>query len=116
MSNHQCRAIYMALLKKRVNGKLKMGTTKTVANEFSVSMRTVQRIWKKAKETSNGVIDVSHHKTKNYDRKRVQIDLQQLKNVPLSKRTTVRSTAYAIKVAKSTMFSCFKHGGKFRTH
>ncbi|XP_074352653.1 uncharacterized protein LOC141691797 [Apium graveolens] len=110
------RAIYIALLKKSVNGKLKWGTTKAVANEFSVTMRTVQRIWKRAKETSNGVVNVSHLKTKNCGRKRVQIDLQQLKSIPLSKRTTLRSTAYAIKVAKLTLFRCLKRGGKIRRH
>nr|XP_017233213.1 PREDICTED: uncharacterized protein LOC108207264 [Daucus carota subsp. sativus] len=80
------------------------GTTKAVANEFSVTMRTVQRIWKRARETSiNGMVDVSHLKAKNCGRKRVQVDLEQLKTVPLSKRTTIRSTAYAIKVSKSTL-------------
>ncbi|KAL8107287.1 hypothetical protein AgCh_023913 [Apium graveolens] len=116
LSNDDRRAIYIALLKKSVNGKLKWGTTKAVANEFSVTMRTVQRIWKRAKETSNGVVNVSHLKIKNCGRKRVQIDLQQLKSIPLSKLTTLRSTAYAIKVAKSTLFRCLKRGGKIRRH
>nr|XP_017221385.1 PREDICTED: uncharacterized protein LOC108198123 [Daucus carota subsp. sativus] len=74
-------------------------------------MRTVQRIWKRARETSiNGMVDVSHLKAKNCGRKRVQVDLEQLKTVPLSKRTTIRSTAYAIKVSKSTLHRCFKDG------
>lgn len=38
LSNDEHRAIYMALLKKSVNAKLKWGSTKAVANVFSVTM------------------------------------------------------------------------------
>lgn len=49
--------------KESVNGKIKWGTTKVVAEEFSISMRTVQCIWKRVKSTSiNGVVDISHCK------------------------------------------------------
>lgn len=66
LSNDQRHAIYLALLKRSVNGRLKRGTTKAVAVEFTVNIRSVERIWKRAKETSSqGQVDVSHLKTKN---------------------------------------------------
>ena len=46
LSNDERRAIYESLLLKNVDGKLKQGVTKMVASQFSVSMLTIQRIWK----------------------------------------------------------------------
>jgi len=61
--------MYHELLRKSVDGKLPREVTKAVASSFSVSMRTVQRIWKRAKESE--AHDVSHRKTKNYGGKRI---------------------------------------------
>lgn len=60
-SNEKRRAIYHTLLEKSDNGKLKKGVTNMVASSFSISMRTVQRIWKQAKDFG----DVNHRKTGN---------------------------------------------------
>ena len=46
LSNDERRVICESLLLKSVDGKLKQGVTKIVASQFSVSMRTIQRIWK----------------------------------------------------------------------
>ncbi|CAN6225573.1 unnamed protein product, partial [Urochloa humidicola] len=43
------RAIFEALLGRAKNGNLKAGETKEVSIQFSVPIRTVQRIWKKGK-------------------------------------------------------------------
>ena len=53
LSNDKRHAIYLAMLKRSVNGKIKHGITKGVAAEFGVPVRAVQRIWKRAKETSS---------------------------------------------------------------
>ena len=91
-SNEQRMAIYTALLKRSVNGKLRRNMTQEVASIFSVSLRTVQRIWKRGKNTPNGaIVDVSHKKTKNCGRKRVEIDLNRIVDIPLRRRTTLRS-------------------------
>jgi len=63
LSNEIRRAIYESLLEKSTKGRLKKGVTKSVATQFSVSMRTVQRIWKRGKE-SGACADVSHRMKK----------------------------------------------------
>ncbi|WOG98144.1 hypothetical protein DCAR_0417485 [Daucus carota subsp. sativus] len=113
LSNDQRKDIYIALLRRSVNGKLKRDTTKSVAALFSVSMSTVQRIWKRSKENSGG--DVSHRRTNNCGRKRIQIDLDAFRSIPLQQRTTVRSTANALKISSSTLHRALETG-KIRRH
>jgi hypothetical protein len=63
ISNAERRTIYEALLEKSVDGKLKRGVTKLVASQFSVHLRSVQRIWKLA--DNKGVhVDVSSKKSR----------------------------------------------------
>ena len=84
LSNEQRWAIYTTLLEKNVNRKLKRTTTNEVATLFSVSLLTIQRIWKRAKDTPHGTnVNVSHKKTKNCGSKRVQVDLNKFIDVPL---------------------------------
>ncbi|WOH11131.1 hypothetical protein DCAR_0830610 [Daucus carota subsp. sativus] len=72
MTNSERQAVYAALLKASVNGKLKKYSTKKVATKFEVPLRTVQRIWKRAKENvGNDFADVSHRWIKNCGRKRI---------------------------------------------
>lgn len=103
--------IYAALLERSVNGKLKRKTTKEVSALYSVPIRTVQRIWKRAKDTTNGTInDVCHRKTNNCGRKRIEIDLSRIKDIPLSQRSTVRSLGQALSVNHATIHKLFKEG------
>lgn len=116
LSNEERNGVFLALLEKSVNGKIDRVTTKNIASKFSVSIRVSQRIWKQVKDTPvNGKVDVSHRKTKNCGRKRVTIDLEQFRNVPLSRRTTLRSLSYATKVSKTTLIR-HKNSGTFRRH
>ncbi|KAK1360341.1 hypothetical protein POM88_044815 [Heracleum sosnowskyi] len=116
LTNTQRQTIYMSLLEKSLNGKLKKGTTKAVALLFSVSMTTVQRIWRRAKESSNiEGVDVSHRRTKNCGRKRVQFNSEQFKNIPLSRRTSLRSIACAMNVSQTTL-SRWKKRGDIKRH
>lgn len=103
--------MYLALLEKSANGKIGRMVTKTIASRFSVSIRVIQRIWKQAKNTAmNGKVDVSHRKTKKCGRKSVSIDMEQFRNVPLCKRTTLRSLSFAIKIGKTTLVRHLKLG------
>lgn len=108
LSNEQRWAIYTALLEKNVNDKLKRTTTNEVATLFLVSLRTVR---KRAKDTPHGTnVNVSHKKTKNYGRKRDQVDLNKIIDVPLHKRTTLRSLASALNMNHNTLFKLLKEG------
>jgi hypothetical protein len=88
------------------NGRLKKGTYKSVASLYSVSISAIKRIWMRFKETG----DVSHKKTKNCGRKRVQIDRDQFRRIPFSKRSTLRDLESELKVSKSSLHRSQKHG------
>ncbi|MCH99189.1 mariner transposase [Trifolium medium] len=64
-------------------------------------MRTVQRIWKLA--DNKGVhADVSSKKV-NCGRKRVQVDFDRMRDIPLKKRTTVRDLSTELNVSLGTL-------------
>lgn len=91
-------------MSRSVNGKLKKKSTREVASLFSTNLRTVQRIWKLAKKNvKDEVSDVSHSRTKNCGRKRIQVDMEQFKSIPLAQRITVRDAASAVKVSTSVI-------------
>ncbi|XP_028193314.1 uncharacterized protein LOC114378929 [Glycine soja] len=108
LSNEERITIYQLLLQKSVDGKLPQGVKESVASSFSVCRKTIDRIWKRAKESETH--DVSHKKTKNSGRKRVEIDLSQLREIPLSQRTTVRTLAVAMKTNTSAMYRLIQSG------
>ena len=108
LSNEERTTIYHQLLQKSVDGKLRRGITNVVASSFSVSRRTIQRIWKRAKESE--IHDVSHRKTKNYGRKRIQIDPNQISQIPLRQRTNIRSLSFAMKTNPTSVFRLLKSG------
>jgi hypothetical protein len=54
--------------------------------------------------------DVSHKKTKNCGRKRVQIDRDQFRRIPFSKRSNLRDLESQLKVSKSSLHRSQKRG------
>ncbi|XP_015165532.1 uncharacterized protein [Solanum tuberosum] len=101
LSNDKRIALYEMLLAKSVNGKLGQGVRKMVASHFSVSLRTVYRIWKQSGYGTQN--DVSRRKAKNCGRKRIEIDMNRFREIPLRKRTTLRTLACSLDVNKSTL-------------
>jgi hypothetical protein len=79
-----------------------------VASSNSVPVRTVQRIWKRAKEGATR--NVCHRKTKNCGRKRISIDENHIREIPLSQRTSIRSLADALKINPTSVFRFIKSG------
>ncbi|EEE52153.1 hypothetical protein OsJ_33993 [Oryza sativa Japonica Group] len=112
LTNPQRRAIYELLLTKSLDGYLEKGSTRVVAEVFNVSIRTVQRIWKRAQLCiAHGVqINVDSRKRYNCGRKKVEIDLSVVAAIPLRQRSTIRSLADALGVPKSTLHRLFKEG------
>ncbi|KAL4555565.1 hypothetical protein LXL04_038188 [Taraxacum kok-saghyz] len=108
----QRRAIYEALLQASDSGELEKGAISTVASHFSVSKRTVSRIWHQAKsQTDHGLpVDLSSNLAMVVGRKRVQVDLNQVLDIPLRRRTNIRSLANCLNVSKSTMYRRIKEG------
>ena len=107
-NNEERAAIYSALLQNSVDGKLHKGDTVMVASQFSVSVRTVEHIWKRGKESE--MHDVSQRKAKTCGRKRIQIDLGQFREIPLRKRTTIRSLACALNRNPTSVFRLLRSG------
>ncbi|CAI8619181.1 unnamed protein product [Vicia faba] len=108
LSNEERMSIYHELLQKSVDGQLRKGATNEVASSNSVPIRTVQRIWKRAKESETR--DVSHRKIKNCGRKRISIDENQIRELPFSQRTNIRSLAFGLKTNPTSVFRLIKSG------
>jgi hypothetical protein len=71
-------AIYCMLLERCVDGRLGKNVTKEVSEISKIPLRTVQDIWKKAKE-KGGVEGILSKKPKNCGRKRIDFDPEALK-------------------------------------
>ncbi|KAK4727991.1 hypothetical protein R3W88_032908 [Solanum pinnatisectum] len=113
LNNDERRALYEMLLRKSINGKLKKTDQRVVASQFLVSLLTVQRIWE---QSGHGLYDdVSHHKTKNCVRKRIEMDYNLFREIPLHKRMNLRSLAWSMNMTKSTLARRLK-SGDFRRH
>lgn len=80
------------------DGKLKNDTTREVSEWFLLSIRTVQRIWKQAKETSNGegVNVCQKKKTGRCGRKKIPLDLNQVMVILFHKRATLQSLSMGL--------------------
>ena len=90
---------------------MKRDTTTYVSSLFLVPLRTVQRIWKRGKDTLSGTnVDPSNRRAKWCGRKRCEIDLSRIADVPLNRRTTLRSLAGALNVNHATLHARLKEG------
>ncbi|XP_018461805.1 uncharacterized protein LOC108832853 [Raphanus sativus] len=111
MTNGERWEIYHALLARSINGKLKEYHTTEVSNLFSVPLQTVQKIWRRAKNTPNGeAVDVSHKRKGNCGRKKTHVDLSRIVDVPLCRRKTLRSLTASLDVSCTSLFRCLKDG------
>ncbi|GAA0172515.1 hypothetical protein LIER_26325 [Lithospermum erythrorhizon] len=96
-------------VQKSVNKVLKKRHTNEVSDLLKLPLKTVQRIWKQHKDTPLGRrVDVSQKKTKNCGRKRIEIDINIIQQIPLSKHTTIRSITVALGVQHSKVFRLLK--------
>lgn len=117
MTNYERQAIYESLLEESLNGELKKGSIVTLARKYGVSNRTISRIWHQARlQILNGsMVDVSSKKQLVVGRKRVQIDITQVSQIPLRRRTNIRTLAKSINVPKSVVHRRIKEG-ELRPH
>lgn len=110
MNMKEGRVLYDLLIQKSVNGKLEKGVIKEVASQCFVSTKTMGRFWKKIKENDMHDDVISHKRMETCDRKRVQIDLAKLCDIPLNQRTNLRTLSFAMNVDKSTLSRHLKVG------
>ncbi|MEN9567564.1 MAG: hypothetical protein RLZZ69_2760 [Cyanobacteriota bacterium] len=118
LTNDERQAVYEMVLSKSVHGKPAKGSFTDTAAHFKVHPLTVSRIWKVGqKSIAEGSIcaNVSSKKKDKCGRKATEIDLEDVKTVPLSQRSTLRSLSAAISIPKSTLHRKFKQG-QLRRH
>ncbi|KAI3901062.1 hypothetical protein MKW92_028946 [Papaver armeniacum] len=118
LTDEQRLAIYQFLLKEGNDGRLKKGSASSAAKLFSTSTTTVSRIWKRSKvclELSLPV-DVSSRMPKKIGRKRTEIDITKIHEIPLERRNSIRSLAEALNVPKSTLHRRIKEGALCLDH
>ena len=108
------QALLQALLARSDGKKLQHGAVVSVAKEFGVTRHTVTALWKRGMESLRngaGFMEISSRK-KNCGRKMKDYDQQiaSISTVPLAQRSTLASTAQAIKVPKTVLFRRLKAG------
>ncbi|XP_057774928.1 uncharacterized protein LOC130993909 [Salvia miltiorrhiza] len=98
-------SVVQFLLEDSHGGKPKRGRMQAAAVKFAVCRRTVNRLWTAAKkqQTQGQYIHSSSGKINKSRRKRVEIDLQLISTLELSKRSTIRRLASGISCSKSTV-------------
>lgn len=107
LSNENRNAISRFMLQHyNQYGYVKKGTINSIASMYSVCKDVIKGIWRRTKEVG----DVSHKRTKNCGRKRVQIEPTQFRQIPYSKWSTLRDLAEALKISKSALARSLKHG------
>jgi len=85
---------------------LRRGVSKSVSEKFGVPLRIVQSIWKNGQD--GGIQGIVNKYSKNCGRKRVEIDLEAIKNIPLKQRSTFQDLANALGVKKTLFISVSK--------
>jgi hypothetical protein len=82
------------------NGWLAKNVTEQVALEFGLHIRTVQKIWKRGKDSlAQGiVVNVLSRKRGRVGRKITLIDLEPLRNIPLNERMTLEAVSKHLRI------------------
>jgi hypothetical protein len=94
------------------SGRLKKTSTTVVSRNLGHSIRQVQEVWRLYKECirEGREVDVSHRKTRNCGRKRIEAPLQLVQSIPKRRRQTLSALCHAIHMSKTTLFMRFKQG------
>jgi DNA-binding Lrp family transcriptional regulator len=96
--------------------KLKRGSINEAAIKYNVSRKSVSRLWERAITClRNGTsVDVSNRKIGNAGRKRISLNLKDIKKLPPRKRRTIRALSSSIGVSASTVQRRLKEGNDIR--
>lgn len=109
----QAAMLYGFLSGQCENGKLKRGSYAKAAKEFQIHFKTASRLWKRVSERAEGVT-VEEALKKKYtgsDPSLSQEELSKaLREVPLIKRQSIRSAAFACNISNTTFYRALKRG------
>ncbi|KAK1681306.1 hypothetical protein QYE76_042154 [Lolium multiflorum] len=97
---------------KRRDGKFRTEDKQLIASLLKTSVRTIERIWRKAQDQIEigQQVDVSNQRKGHVGRKRKDLQLSRVKTIPLNQRKTIRSLAKSLGVKRSTLHLRFKWG------
>jgi len=112
MTEELRKQVYQALLARSNNGKLHKNDTASVAAQFGLHIRSVQRLWKRGKiqlANSASVVVCSLKKGK-VGRKAIPVDLEALRNLPLKERMTIEDVCQQLNMSKWRIQKYLKKG------
>jgi len=120
LSNDERAGIIQFLLERSENKVLRRGAIKQAAEAFKVHRRSITRVWQRglaSLERGSLFMDGSTLKKGKCGRKKINYQpyIDAISKIPLDKRTSLRSTASALGVSKSTLYRRLKDGD-FRKH
>jgi DNA-binding Xre family transcriptional regulator len=97
--------VFQTLLARSKNGKLEKKDTTDVAEQFGISLRSTNKLWKKGKfHLGQGIpINIASRKRGRVGRKKISVDLECLRNVPLKDRMTLEDVSEVLGISKSTL-------------
>ncbi|KAF8775990.1 hypothetical protein HU200_003999 [Digitaria exilis] len=99
--------IYLELLARTDPPVLRRGVSKAVSEKIDVPLKVGQSISKNGQ--TGGINGVVNKFSRNYGRKRIEIDLEAIKSIPLRQRSTFQDLANALGVKKTTLYNRFKN-------
>ncbi|WCJ24690.1 hypothetical protein M5689_006630 [Euphorbia peplus] len=116
LSPHLKKNVIETLLKEQIDGKLSEEEKVRISNLFSISRRSLGRLWREAKQILlTGELPNFSSEMVKAGRKRVEINYELVKQIPLRHRTNIRSLSKAMSLPKSTVHRRIKEG-KIRPH
>jgi len=112
MTEEFTKLVFQTLLARSNNGKLGKKDTAEVAEQFGISLRSTQKLWKRGKtHLDQGIpVDVASRKRGRNGRKKIPVDLERLRNVPLKDRMTLEDVSKVLGISKSTLHRYLQQG------
>jgi hypothetical protein len=106
------KQIYQTLLALSSNGRLGKKVTTQVALQFGLHIHTVQKIWKRGKDSlSKGiVVNIESRKRDRVARKATPIDLEPLHNIALNERMTLEAVSNHLGISKPKLIRYMRQG------
>jgi hypothetical protein len=106
------KQIYQTLLVLSNNGRLGKKVTTQVALQISLHIHTVQKIWKRGKDSlAHGiVVNVESRKRGRVGRRPTPIDLEPLRNIDLNERMTLEAVSNHLGISKPKLIRYMRQG------